>query len=93
MSLCRKKRKAENEFLRQFGEEFICYRVSPEPDSTMPQWTPERRDVLILLLFFALEASRRRNEDPYPSTLEFFSDDVPRELHGTYRNPIWERMQ
>ncbi|MCU9848684.1 hypothetical protein OEZ60_11780 [Defluviimonas sp. WL0024] len=86
-------RKAENEFLRTFGEEFVCSSVAPEPHSLPMRWTAERRDALVLLLFWCLEQSRVNHHDPYPSTLLFRPEGVPADLHGTFRNPIWERRQ
>ncbi|PID37530.1 MAG: hypothetical protein CR993_00005 [Rhodobacterales bacterium] len=89
----REGRKLEPEFLRKFGQEYVCDEIIPEPGSVMPDWTEERRDAVVMLLFWQLEAdaSATSRKDPYPSKIEFMKD-VPELFVGTYRNPAWERL-
>ena len=88
----REGRKAEPEFLPKFGQEYFCDEIVPEPGSVMPVWTEERRDAVLLLLFWLLEAVKAEpgSRDPYPSTIKF-RKDVPEIFKGTYCNPAWQR--
>ncbi len=88
-----KQEAAKHDFLSRFGQEFVCYRVDLREGSAMPEWTAERREAMLLLLFAWLEHPWTNDKDPYPSTLTFCTDDVPEVLHGTFRNPAWERLQ
>jgi hypothetical protein len=50
------------------------------------------------LLFWALQRFGRHNHHkyptgPFPSRLQFQPHGVPEELHGTFRHPVWERLQ
>ena len=79
-------------FLRDFGQEYFCQFI-PEPGFEMPVWTEARRDAVVMMIFWLMEASMRNPKlsDPYPSTVTF-KGDVPDLFLGTYRNPAWERL-
>ncbi|MDA5095213.1 hypothetical protein O2N63_14085 [Aliiroseovarius sp. KMU-50] len=82
----------EPEFLRNFGQDYICGEFTPEPGSEMPDWTEQRRDAVVMLLFWYLveNASAANRSDPYPSKIEF-KKDVPEFFLCTYSNPVWKR--
>lgn len=82
--------------LVDFGEVYDCFTAAPARGDPPAVWTTERRDALVLMLFWALERfgrydHRRYPTGPFPSTLEFRPEGVPEALHGTFRNPVWER--
>jgi hypothetical protein len=84
--------------LVDFGEVFDCFSAAPAWGEPGAVWTVERRDALVLMLFWALERYGRYNHHmfptgPFPSTLKFQPDGVPEALHGTFRNPAWQRGQ
>ena len=84
---------AKMAFLRDFGQEYFCQEFIPEPGFEMPVWTDTRRDAVVMMIFWLMEASMRNPKlsDPYPSTVTF-KGDVPDLFLGTYRNPVWERL-
>jgi hypothetical protein len=80
------------------GQNFDCFAAAPAHGNPPARWTNERRDALVLMLFWALERFGRYNHHtyptgPFPSTLQFQPHGVPEVLHGTFRNPVWERIQ
>jgi hypothetical protein len=80
------------------GQVFDCFTAAPARGDPPAQWTVARRDGLVLMLFWALERFGHYNHHsyptgPFPSTLEFRPEDVPEDLHGTFRNPVWLRRQ
>ncbi|PIE08767.1 MAG: hypothetical protein CSA74_00535, partial [Rhodobacterales bacterium] len=79
-------RKLAPEFLRKFGQEYVCDEIIPEPGSAMPDWTEERRDAVVMLLFYILEVLQSifADGDPCPSTIKFM-EEVPDIFIGTYR--------
>ena len=92
----------EPELTRQMlvthGQVFDCVTAAPAPGKPPALWTVERRDALVLMLFWALERMGRYDyhsypTGPFPSTLEFQPEGVPEELRGTFRNPVWQALQ
>jgi hypothetical protein len=86
------------QMLITFGEVYECFSAAPARGQPPAIWTEERRDALVLMLFWALERyGRYRHRSfpvgPFPSTLHFRPDGVPEALHGTFRNPVWDRLQ
>lgn len=77
-------------FLKEHGDAFECVSALPERASPPARWTVERRDALVMMLFFSLE--RRHEDGPFPSMLTLRALGVPEELQGEFRNPIWERF-
>lgn len=80
------------------GQIFDCVTAAPARGDPPARWTVARRDGLVLMLFWALERFGRYNHHryptgPFPSTLEFHPHGVPAAMHGTFRNPVWERLR
>ncbi|MCU0826334.1 MAG: hypothetical protein MUE52_02750 [Tabrizicola sp.] len=80
------------------GEEYECTSATRAYGAPPAQWTVERRDAAVLMLFWAMECEVRSiygdtPAGPLPSTLIFAPMDVPRHLHGTFRNPVWQPGQ
>ena len=82
------------EYYRAVGQTYTCGALTPEPGSPPVIWTAERRDAVVLMLCWIVEAPEiRRTFDPMPSCITFVPKGVPEEFHGTFRNPIWERSR
>ena len=80
------------------GERYECLTAAPVHGTPYAHWTVLRRNALVLMLFWALERHgqyehHKYPSGPFPSTLEFQPHGVPEDLHGTFRNPVWERLQ
>lgn len=82
----------EADFLRSEGDRFECLSVRREGDSPTVVWSAERRDALVLMILF-FEEMGRHDVGPFPSTLALRAPDIPEDLRGTFRNPVWERLQ
>ena len=86
------------EMLLTKGEVYECTSAMPAFGGAPATWTAARRDAVLLMLFWAVECNGRygyRDDPagPFPSTLIFAPTGVPEALHGTFRNPAWERFQ
>lgn len=79
-------------FLRLHGDSFECLAIEREGDSPPVVWSAVRRDAFVLMILFFLEMSRH-DAGPFPSTLSLRTPGIPAALQGTFKNPVWERLQ
>jgi hypothetical protein len=80
----------EIDFLKIHGHGHEYKHVIPEGASPPPRWSAERRDALVMMVFYFTEGYR--NHGPFPSRLTLRAPGIPETLWGTFRNPIWERL-
>ena len=83
-----------NAFLREFGHDYLCSFMAAEHGYSMPDWTEDRRDAVVMMLFWFLEADKSSpsRNDPYPSKMTF-KEKVPAAfLDKIFKNPAWDRL-
>lgn len=79
-------------FLKTHGNEFECQSVRPEKASPPILWSVDRRDALVMMLFFSLEYGHHEY-GPFPSVLTLRATGLPAELQGKFKNQIWQQLQ
>lgn len=82
----------EVDFLRLHGDSLECLAIEREGDSPPVVWSAVRRDALVLMILFFAEMGRH-DRGPLPSTLTLRAPGIPEAMQGTFRNPVWERLQ
>ena len=73
--------------LYEDGDRYVCKSILPENDSKSMEWTEEKRDAFLLMMFWINEAGRKER-DPLPSLIHFRPVGVPEQFHGDFRNKL-----
>ncbi|OYU17426.1 MAG: hypothetical protein CFE34_15810 [Rhodobacteraceae bacterium PARR1] len=77
----------EARILYEDGKRYVCKSVLPEKDSKSMEWTEDRRDAFLLMMFWVEEVGRAES-DPLPSLIHFRPVGVPEQFHGDFRNKL-----
>jgi hypothetical protein len=82
----------EKRILYEDGKRHVCKSILPENDSKSMEWTEDRRDAFLLMMFWTKEG-RGSERDPLPSLMHFRPVGVPEQFHGDFRNKLAMRAQ
>ncbi len=77
----------EKRILYEDGDRYVCKSILPENDSKSMEWTEERRDAFLLMMFWMKEGGGNEG-DPLPSLIHFRPVGVPEQFHGDFRNKL-----
>lgn len=73
--------------LAEDGDRYLCKSILPEKDSLSMEWTEEKRDAFLLMMFWMNEAGSKKS-DPLPYLMHFRPVGVPEQFHGDFRNRL-----